>query len=153
VKRLELKVPPPVYALALALVMWVVSLIPPHPDVRLAVRVIATCFFAALAIGVMAAALVALLRARTTIDPHDPGRASTLVISGVYRRTRNPMYLAMVLGLMAFAAWLASPFSVLVALAFVPLVTRVQIVPEERALLARFGASYRNYCASVKRWV
>jgi protein-S-isoprenylcysteine O-methyltransferase Ste14 len=63
------------------------------------------------------------------------------------------MYLSMLLALMAFAGWLANPFTVLLALAFIPLITRVQILPEERALTARFGQPYRAYCARVKRWV
>lgn len=152
-RRLELKVPPPVYALGLALLMWGVSLAPPHLEMRIWIRVGAVLIFGALAVGCMAAALIALLRARTTIDPHAPDRTAVLVTSGIYARTRNPMYLAMLLALMAFAGWLANPFTVLLALAFIPLVTRVQILPEERALTARFGQPYRSYCASVKRWV
>jgi protein-S-isoprenylcysteine O-methyltransferase Ste14 len=148
-----LKVPPPVYALVLALLMWVVSLAPPHLEMRLWIRVGAALLFGASAVICMATALIALLRARTTVDPHAPDRAAVLVTSGIYARTRNPMYLAMLLALMAFAGWLANPFTVLIALAFIPLITRVQILPEERALTARFGQPYRAYCASVKRWV
>jgi protein-S-isoprenylcysteine O-methyltransferase Ste14 len=153
VHRIELKVPPPIYALGLALLMWAVSLAPPHLEMRMWIRVGAVLVFGGLAVITMVAALVVLLRARTTIDPHAPDRAKVLVTAGIYARTRNPMYLSMLLALMAFAGWLANPFTVLLALAFIPLITRVQILPEERALTVRFGQPYRAYCARVKRWV
>lgn len=93
------------------------------------------------------------LLARTTIDPHRPDKASALVTGGIYRLTRNPMYLGLTLFLTAEATLLASPCLLAVPLLFVLYLTRFQIVPEERALLECFGAEYADYMARVRRWL
>jgi protein-S-isoprenylcysteine O-methyltransferase Ste14 len=92
-------------------------------------------------------------RAGTTIDPVVIERASVLVTEGVYRWSRNPMYLAMAALLGAFAAFAAQPWLVLGPVAFVLFITRFQILPEERAMRARFGAGYDAYRARVRRWL
>jgi protein-S-isoprenylcysteine O-methyltransferase Ste14 len=106
-------------------------------------------------IGVLldATALVHFLQRRTTINPLKPASASTLVTGGIYRFTRNPMYLGLATLLLAWAIYLGS----LAALAALPLfilyMNRFQIAPEERALEARFGAEYIAYRARVRRWL
>lgn len=99
------------------------------------------------------AAIRRFLRAGTTINPVAVDRASTLVTDGVYRLTRNPMYLAMAALLGALAAFAAQPVLVVGPLAFVGFITRFQIIPEERALQARFGEAYTAYCRTVRRWL
>lgn len=111
--------------------------------------------FAVGAIGLSldAIALVHFLRSRTTVNPLKPDSASALVTGGIYRFTRNPMYLGLATLLLAWAIYLGN----LAALAGVPLfilyMNRFQIAPEERALEARFGAEYRLYRARVRRWL
>jgi protein-S-isoprenylcysteine O-methyltransferase Ste14 len=97
-------------------------------------------------------ALVRFVRARTTWHPTHPERASALVIGGVYRWTRNPMYLGLLLVLAGWAAWLASLAPLLAIGAWLLVMTRLQIEPEERALLDRFGGEYAQYRDSVRRW-
>lgn len=90
--------------------------------------------------------------ARTTIDPRDPHRTTTLVTSGVFARSRNPIYVADTLILAACAAWLGRP----VALLGIPVLAAAlhpQIRAEEAALRERFGAEYEAYSAQVPRWV
>lgn len=98
-------------------------------------------------------ALWAFWRSRTSVNPLRPERATALVTGGVYRFTRNPMYLGMLAHLLAWAAYLASPWALPGPVAFVAYITRFQIVPEERALAARFGDEYRRYTARVRRWL
>ena len=111
--------------------------------------------FAVGAIGLSldAIALVQFLRSRTTTNPLKPDSASALVSGGIYRFTRNPMYLGLATLLLAWAIYLGN----LAALAGLPLfilyMNRFQIAPEERALEARFGAEYIAYRARVRRWV
>ena len=76
-----------------------------------------------------------------------------MVTHGVYRFTRNPMYLGLLLILLGLAVYLASPWVLLGPVAFAAFITRFQIQPEERALTARFGATYTDYCARVRRWL
>lgn len=92
-------------------------------------------------------------RAGTTVNPVAIERASVLVTEGAYRWTRNPMYLGLASILGAIAAFTAQPWLVLGPVAFVLFITRFQILPEERAMRARFGDAYDAYCARVRRWL
>jgi protein-S-isoprenylcysteine O-methyltransferase Ste14 len=139
-----MRVPPPiVLAGALALAAAIAAADPtarPRPALR--------ALGAALALGGVALALAgvaAFRRRRTTVDPLRPERASALVADGVYRRTRNPMYLGLVAVAVGWAAALGSA-PALVAPALLALyLDRVQIRAEERALRARFGAAFDAY--------
>ncbi len=98
-------------------------------------------------------AFAAFGEAGTTIDPVRVERASTLVTTGIYRVTRNPMYVALGLLLCAWAAWLGRPLPWIGPVAFVLFVTRFQILPEEHALAAKFGDAFTTYRRSVRRWL
>lgn len=98
-------------------------------------------------------ALGLFYRQRTTVDPHQPATARTLVKDGIYRFTRNPMYLGLALLLGAAVLWWSALSPVVVILIFVAYMNRFQIEPEERALLAKFGQAYREYLQGTKRWL
>ncbi len=111
--------------------------------------------FASMALGA-ATMLLAMGRFRaadTTLNPMDPARATALVQAGVFGYTRNPMYLGLALLLAGWAWWLGTATPWLVLPVFVALITRLQIVPEERALQALFGEAYAGYCRRVPRWL
>jgi protein-S-isoprenylcysteine O-methyltransferase Ste14 len=154
---LELKVPPPVVALCLAVLMWLVasSALSPAPpfDLPFGVRVGLAVALAVIGQGIAIAGIVAFRRARTTVNPLKPDAASALVSGGVYRVTRNPMYLGLLLTLVGWAAWLWNPAALLFLPVFVLYIDRFQIGPEERALLKLFGAEYAAYRGSVRKWV
>lgn len=97
--------------------------------------------------------LVAFLRRHTTINPLRPAKTSALVTGGVYRFTRNPMYLGLACLLTAWALWLGAWQSFAGPLVFVAYITRFQIRPEERALSRLFGVAYSDYIARVRRWL
>src|SRR5688500_14825273 len=88
--RLELKVPPPVVALCLALLMWFAPS-PGQPEAPLQVRIGAALVLVLIGQSISIAGMVAFRRARTTINPIKASDASSLVTTGVYRFTRNPM--------------------------------------------------------------
>ena len=92
-------------------------------------------------------------RARTTVNPWRPHASSTLVIAGVYRWTRNPMYLGLALALAGWGMYLSNLYALLLACTFVPYMNRFQIRPEERALERAFGNTFREYCRRVRRWL
>ena len=89
----------------------------------------------------------------TTVDPTQPQKASRLITSGIYRYTRNPMYLGMALVLIGGWIRIANPVAILGVVAFVIYMTRFQIKPEEKALLRIFGEEYTSYASRVRRWV
>ncbi|OYY89209.1 MAG: protein-S-isoprenylcysteine methyltransferase [Polaromonas sp. 28-63-22] len=154
---LELKIPPPVIALLTASAMWAVArwgalpgpLAAMAPDGRL--KVAALVAFVGLCFDV--AGIVAFWRAKTTVNPMKPENSVALVSSGVYRITRNPMYVGMGFILLAWAVYLGSTWGLLGPLVFVAYITRFQIKPEERALAARFGAAFASYQSRVRRWL
>ena len=149
---LELKVPPPFVASLLAAAMWCVSPVASRSD-RPWIAEIAAIVMVVLGTGFSAAGLHAFRRARTTINPLVPASASALVVSGVYRISRNPMYLGLTLVLLAWAAFLWSPWAFVGPFAFVPYMSRFQIAPEERALAALFGSEYAAYKRRVRPWL
>ena len=147
---LETKVPPPLVALLAAVVMIVGTggvHVPAWPLLAAALAVWAA------AVGVWAAGITAFRRAQTTLDPFNPQQASTLVSTGIFRVSRNPIYLAMTTVLLGLALFQANPWALLGPLAFALYITFFQIVPEERALAAKFGAAYAQYRARVRRWL
>lgn len=92
-------------------------------------------------------------RARTTVDPRRPAEATTLVTSGLYRYSRNPMYLGVLLVLIGWALFLGNLVSVLFIVGFALFINRYQILPEERLLQEKFGADFMAYKARVRRWI
>ena len=148
---MALRIPPALLALLAAVVIAVLpraaGLVPAPLRLSLAAGL-------ALAGGVMCALAVAHFRkARTTVNPLAPEQASALVISGIYRYSRNPMYLGFALMLLAWVVFLLAWPGVLVIAAFVLYLNRFQIRPEELALTARFGAAFHAYQSSVRRWL
>ncbi len=99
------------------------------------------------------AAVAGLWHARTTIDPLRPHRARALVTTGVFRYTRNPMYLSLLILLVAYAIRIDSIWVWLGPLFFLAYVTKFQVIPEERALLARFGEAFAQYRCGTRRWL
>jgi protein-S-isoprenylcysteine O-methyltransferase Ste14 len=96
---------------------------------------------------------VALHRAHTTVNPVHVDQASSIVTNGVYRLTRNPMYVGLALLLTAWAIWLAVPWAFAGPALFGLYIYRFQILPEERAMEAKFGAEYLAYKQRVRRWL
>jgi protein-S-isoprenylcysteine O-methyltransferase Ste14 len=150
--RLELKVPPPVVALCLALLMWFAPS-PGQPEAPLQVRIGAALVLVLIGQSISIAGMVAFRRARTTINPTKASAASSLVTTGVYRFTRNPMYLGLLLTLLAWAVFLFNPVALLFVPIFVLYINRFQIKPEEQVLSSLFGAEYMAYKGQVRRWL
>ena len=98
-------------------------------------------------------AVASFMRARTTINPLDPSRASSLVTGGIFRITRNPLYLSLLLLLIAYAVRLGSWVEWLGPALFAAYVTHFQIIPEERILAVKFGAAFLAYKDRTRRWI
>jgi protein-S-isoprenylcysteine O-methyltransferase Ste14 len=150
---MELRVPPLVVALLIGAAIYCLPLAAPslNHDFPGRIGIAASLLLAGIAVAV--AGVLEFRRARTTVDPRYPESSTSIVTSGIYRRTRNPMYLGFLLWLLAGAAFLANPLTLAGPIAFVAYMNRFQIRPEERALAARFGSPYESYLARVRRWI
>lgn len=151
-RMLELKVPPPVVALLVGAGMWFGADLGPRLEPPLALRVALLAAIALCGGGVALAGDLEFKRAKTTINPFRPHTATALVTSGIYRYTRNPMYVGLALVLLGWAAFLCSASALLGPVAFVLYIGRFQIAPEERVLSSKFGAAYAHYTSRVGRW-
>lgn len=152
-RPLMLKVPPLAAMLLAGIAAWFVAKTwsTPHFD-SVYLPVISTAF-GLLGVGCSLLGVISFRSARTTVNPLNPSAATTLVMSGVYRFTRNPMYLGFLLTLVAEIIWLGNPCALAVAPAFVIYLNHFQIAPEECALRDLFGVEFNTYTARVPRWL
>lgn len=152
-KALETKIPPLLLMLAFAGAMYgVATLGLAHFDSgNYGVTVAALLF----CIGLVfcALAIIAFRRVDTTVNPTSPSSSSALVTSGIFRISRNPMYVAFLLFLLAWGLYLADALAIALALLFQRYLTAFQIKPEERALRRLFGDEYDAYLSRVRRWL
>jgi protein-S-isoprenylcysteine O-methyltransferase Ste14 len=150
---LELKIPPPVVAVAIAAAMYVASRWIPLLQFDFPARRLLAGVFVAVGIAVNLAGIWAFRQHSTTVNPLHPGKTTSLVTEGVFRWTRNPMYLGILLILTGWAIWLATVVSLFGLPLLVIYLTRFQILPEERALRAKFGGAMATYEQQVRRWL
>ena len=133
--------------------MWVLAWVLPWPGAELPGRVLLASLVALSGVAAGVAGIIEFRRARTTVNPMTPGASSSLVERGIYRHTRNPMYLGMALVLLGWAIWLGGVAAVAALPVFTLYMTRFQIVPEERFLEAKFGQTFVAYRGRVRRWL
>ncbi len=150
---LDLKIPPLIVGVLVAIAMWAVAKVGPQFSLELQVRYTLICTLIVVGVAFGLLGLTAFRASRTTINPLKPDQASALVTGGIYRVTRNPMYVGVTLLLFAWGTHLSSLLSLTGLLIFVMYITRFQIQPEERALGNIFGEEFSNYKKRVRRWL
>jgi protein-S-isoprenylcysteine O-methyltransferase Ste14 len=151
--NLELRVPPPLAMLLAAGLMWLAALALPALDFPLEARGSIAVAVALAGVIVASVAFFQFRRVGTTVNPMKPTDSAALVTQGIYRFSRNPMYVGDALMLIGWALWLANAAALALVALFVLYLNRYQIAPEERALGARYGAAYTEYCRAVRRWL
>jgi protein-S-isoprenylcysteine O-methyltransferase Ste14 len=149
----EHRIPPPLVAAAVAAAMWAVSPLEPALPLPLGLRGTVTAALAIAGLAFDVLGLWAFVRARTTINPLQPDKSTALVTSGVFRLTRNPMYLGLLLLLSAWAVHLSTLWPLGGPVVFVLYINRFQIVPEERVIAHKFGEAFAAYATRVRRWL
>lgn len=150
---LENRIPPPLVATLFGLLMWLAArLLPGALQLAIEWRIGLALLVLLAGVAICLAGVLSFRHARTTVNPLKPETASALVSSGVYRYTRNPMYLGFATTLLAWAIYLAWPLALLGVMGFVLYMNRFQIEPEERALAGLFGSDFAQYCSQVRRW-
>jgi protein-S-isoprenylcysteine O-methyltransferase Ste14 len=150
---LEHKVPPPLVVLIVAAGMWPLAGIAPAIPMDNLWRWIAAGGLALCGLFVARSGVQDFGQAKTTINPVTIDAASTLVTTGIFAYTRNPMYLGMTVLLLGWAVFLSGVWTMLGPLLFGLFITRFQILPEERVLARKFDTSYNAYTQKVRRWI
>jgi protein-S-isoprenylcysteine O-methyltransferase Ste14 len=150
---LSLKIPPPVQALVFGVLMWVVARQVSDGQFQFDLQLPVAILFAVAGVVLVVTSMLEFRRASTTIDPFRPEEASSLVDSGVFGFSRNPMYISLLLVLIGWFIWLGSLYNLAVLALFVSYITVFQIKPEEAAMKSLFGEEYDQYRSKVRRWI
>lgn len=148
-----LKLPPLALVLIMAALMWVVSAATPIFYFALPAKRLWAVSLALIGFVTCLAGVASFRLAKTTVNPMKPDLTSSLVVSGIYKYTRNPMYLGFALILLGWAVLLSSLTALALVPAFVLYIDRFQIRPEERVLASLFPREYPGYQARVRRWI
>jgi protein-S-isoprenylcysteine O-methyltransferase Ste14 len=150
---LDLKVPPLALVFLVATLMWLVTWAIPTFGFKLPARTLVSVSVAVAGMVITGLGVASFRRAKTTVNPMKPASSSTLVVSGIYKITRNPMYLGFLLGLIGWAMFLSNALAFVLLPAFVVYMNRFQIEPEEKALGVLFGKQFVAYSSRVRRWL
>ena len=150
---LELKVPPLALVFLMAAFMWLARWAVPTFGFELPARTLFSVSVVVAGAVIGGLGVASFIRAKTTVNPMKPDSSSSLVISGIYRFTRNPMYLGFLLGLLGWAIFLSNALAFFLLPAFIVYMNRFQIEPEEKALARLFGEQFVAYRSRVRRWL
>lgn len=148
---LELKIPPVLIVFITGILMWLISLVTLHLSFPGYYFLSALLVVLGGVVGILG--ITSFQRAKTTLNPMNPSASSSLVTTGIYSLTRNPMYVGLLFVLLGWAVFLAAPFSLIFVLGFMLYLTRYQIIPEERTMKQLFERDYDDYQHKVRRWL
>ena len=149
---LELKVPPLALVFLFGTLMWLISASSVF-TIALPWRLAFALIFGTVGFAIVLAGVLAFRRAKTTVNPLTPEATTTMITTDIYRFTRNPRYLGFLFVLVGWAMYLSNGLAFALLPLFVWYMNCFQIVPEERALGAKFSQAFTAYKGSVRRWL
>jgi protein-S-isoprenylcysteine O-methyltransferase Ste14 len=152
-KFLENPIPPPLVMLLFGALGWWLARLWPQAALNLAWQPIWTILLGLAGLTLPVLGMREFRRVQTTVNPLKPEEASAMVTSGIFARTRNPMYVGLSLLLAAWLAYLQNAVGLLALGGFVLYLHFWQVLPEERALARKFPEDFARYCAQVRRWL
>lgn len=150
---MKLKIPPAFQVLFFGFLMWLIKKLSAQTQFIFEYQkeISVLLFFLGVVIGLLA--LYTFQKAKTSVDPLNPEKASSLVVIGIYKYSRNPMYLALLFVLLAFFVRLGNFYNLSIIVLYIIYITEFQIKPEETVLTNLFGEEYLNYKLNVRRWI
>jgi len=151
--KLSLKFPPVAQGIVAILLIWLFDRYAPLYHIKFIYQSIVVWVLIGTGVIVALSGIFAFIKLNTTVDPRCPEKASKLVIIGIYKYSRNPMYFGLLLVITGIAVYSGSLSSIFVVASFVAFITKYQIVPEEVTLQEIFGESYVHYAQKVRRWL
>ncbi|OOF41095.1 isoprenylcysteine carboxyl methyltransferase [Rodentibacter mrazii] len=140
--------PPPILCFSIGVVMYALPQIGQYSRFLYAIW-----FFVLLSVFVAVVSVWPFYRNNLSIDPQRLDKTTRLITSGIFQITRNPMYLSLLLILVAWALWLSHLLAWSGIIVFMWLMNRFQISREEAYLEKKFGDEYRRYKTKVRRWI
>ena len=152
-KSLELKVPPVAQVIITAAAMVGVSKVAPALKFSFNCSTALAIGLGVIGLGSGIMGVAQFKKAQTTPNPQTLEKVSSLVTDGIYRYSRNPMYVGLVLILLGWALYLSHFLAFVLVPVFMLYMTRFQIQPEERMMELKFGKKYQSYLSQVRRWI
>ena len=150
---LALKVPPVAQVIITAAAMYGVSKMVPALTFSLNGSTALAVGLGMMGMSLCVMGVTQFRKAQTTPNPQALEKVSSLVTSGIYRYSRNPMYLGLVLILLGWAFYLSHFLAFVLLPVFILYMTRFQIQPEEQMMARKFGKTYQAYLNKVRRWI
>ena len=148
---MKTKIPPPILALIMIVIIYLSSLT--VETFTFSYQTVLSVLVVAIGLGCAVPSFRLFANNNTTISPFTPSETTALVTSGMYRYSRNPMYLGLVLLTIAATIFFGTWLGIVIIVAFIFLLNFLQIIPEEEALLDIFGEEYVEYKKKVRRWI
>jgi protein-S-isoprenylcysteine O-methyltransferase Ste14 len=133
--------------------MWLISLFLPGYNSPVSFRIIASVTLVAIGAFYSITGVISFRKAKTSVNPLRPDITSKLVKDGIYKYTRNPMYMGFLFFLVGWGFILSNIYSMALCIGFILYMNRFQIQPEEKALMTIFGEDFINYKNRVRRWL
>ncbi|MDH5229062.1 MAG: isoprenylcysteine carboxylmethyltransferase family protein [Gammaproteobacteria bacterium] len=152
-KAFESKIPPPIVALLFAILIWWMAGNLPTTEIDNALKLFVVGLLVTTGLLFDLFGLINFRKARTTVNPVKLDATSALVSTGIYKISRNPMYVGLTFFLTAWCIYLSSLIAILGVTGFVLYIHIFQILPEERMLSKLFGDEYKKYQSRVRRWL
>lgn len=147
------RIPPPLVALAFALMSYGLGRVMPLGVFAFALQSAVAAGLAGLGLAIILMSVREFIKVSTTVNPIKIDEASALVTSGPFTFTRNPMYLGMLLIVTGVAVWLGQLSGLIALPLFVAYITRFQIRPEEAVMRQKFGEAFVTYASQTRRWI
>ena len=151
--KLQLKIPPLALGIVALMLMWLLDRYIPLYGVEFMTQNIVACALMVIGVIVGLLGVSSFIKFHTTVDPRSPSEASSLVVVGIYKYSRNPMYLGILFVITGVIVYFGTLSTLIIIPAFIVFMNKYQIVPEEIALQEKFGSSYIQYTQKVRRWI
>ena len=145
------KIPPPIVTLFFGLCIYLSRSY--FPEFSNSVLNLLSIISFVVGIFFFAAAVSSFKKQKTTVNPISIEKASSLVVSGIFKYSRNPMYLGMSFALLGLAFQFNLVGGLLLTSIFILFITTFQIKPEEVAMEKLFDQEWKNYTKNVRRWL
>ena len=147
----KLKIPPPILVIILITSIYFSS--DKLDSISIPYRTLFSIVILSIGILVIINPVVKFIKSKTTVNPVEFKNVEKLVTSGIYKYSRNPMYLGMIMIIISTAVYYLNFFSLLTPFIFYFWINRFQIKREEVFLEEKFGQEYLSYKTKTRRWI
>ena len=148
---IKTRIPPPIVAITFGFLIKYTKNI--FPVVEIKNKIILGSFMIISGLIIILSAIILFKKYKTTITPLKPSKATKLITDGIYKFSRNPMYLGLLLVLLGISIILNLIGGFFLIPLFILYLNLFQIIPEENAMVDLFKDEFLDYKKNVRRWI